>query len=513
MPTSTQASSGSAAASPQTPTGLPACVPGLGGDRDQLQHGGLPRVGEVGEVGGHPVGGHRVLGQVVGADREEVDDLEHPVRPAARRSGPRPSRPAFRPRARTLSAKSAASATVATIGAITQVSVPVRSAACGDARRAGGRAGPGCRRRAAARGRRGRGSPRPRGSRTRSACPSRRRGCGPRRTGPRRTARAPRRRCRPAPRRDGSSWRLRKHSSVRNSPTPSTGCAAAARADAPSATLASILTGAPSAVRARAGPGRRARPRCSRSRGDPRRPPRRRGRSRSVPAVPSTRSRVPAGDLHRAGDADHARDAELAGDDRGVAGRAAALGHQGEHQTSGRGRRCRPARGPRRPARDGGSGTRHAGLGLADEVRDDAALDVAQVGDPLGHQAAHAGEDARRTARRPRARRRAGRRPASQLLARPRRAAPCRGPGRRSRSAPRRRRRWPARPCAANPSATACGRVVVRRERGVGVGEAAVAEARDRRGGDLAADDGGRARRRHRGRRACPAESVRQLSW
>ena len=37
--------------------------------------------------------------------------------------------PALSPRARTFSAKSAASATVATIGAITQVSVPVRSAA------------------------------------------------------------------------------------------------------------------------------------------------------------------------------------------------------------------------------------------------------------------------------------------------------------------------------------------------------------------------------------------------
>ena len=41
--------------------------------------------------------------------------------------------PGLRPRARTFSAKSAASATVATIGAITHVSVPVRSAASGDA--------------------------------------------------------------------------------------------------------------------------------------------------------------------------------------------------------------------------------------------------------------------------------------------------------------------------------------------------------------------------------------------
>ena len=41
----------------------------------------------------------------------------------------------------------------------------------------------------------------------------------------------------------------------------------------------------------------------------------------------------------------------------------------------------------------GALGRRHAGLGLADEVRDHPALDVAQVGHPLGHQAAHAGED------------------------------------------------------------------------------------------------------------------------
>ena len=42
----------------------------------------------------------------------------------------------------------------------------------------------------------------------------------------------------------------------------------------------------------------------------------------------------------------------------------------------------------------GHGGHRHAGLGLADQPRGDPALDVAQVGDPLGHQAAHRGEDA-----------------------------------------------------------------------------------------------------------------------
>ena len=55
-------------------------APGLGGDRHQLQDGRLPRVGEVGQVGGHPVGGHRVLRQVVGADRQELDLVEDLVR-------------------------------------------------------------------------------------------------------------------------------------------------------------------------------------------------------------------------------------------------------------------------------------------------------------------------------------------------------------------------------------------------------------------------------------------------
>jgi hypothetical protein len=39
----------------------------------------LPRVGERGQFGRHPIGGHRVLRQVVGADRQEVDVLEDPV--------------------------------------------------------------------------------------------------------------------------------------------------------------------------------------------------------------------------------------------------------------------------------------------------------------------------------------------------------------------------------------------------------------------------------------------------
>jgi hypothetical protein len=40
---------------------------------DDLEHGRLPRVEQVGEFALHPVGGHRVLRQVVGAERAEVD--------------------------------------------------------------------------------------------------------------------------------------------------------------------------------------------------------------------------------------------------------------------------------------------------------------------------------------------------------------------------------------------------------------------------------------------------------
>ena len=41
----------------------------------------------------------------------------------------------------------------------------------------------------------------------------------------------------------------------------------------------------------------------------------------------------------------------------------------------------------------GVAGSDTPGSGSPDEVRDDAAFDVAQVGRPLGHQAAHARED------------------------------------------------------------------------------------------------------------------------
>ena len=118
-PTSTQASSGSAAASPQTPTGLPARRPACGRDARPAQQRRLPRVGEVGQVGRQPVGGQRVLRQVVGADRQEVDVLEQPVGLQCRRRDlDHHARHQARGRAPG-AAKSAASATVATIGAIT----------------------------------------------------------------------------------------------------------------------------------------------------------------------------------------------------------------------------------------------------------------------------------------------------------------------------------------------------------------------------------------------------------
>ena len=90
-------------------------------------------------------------------------------------------------------------------------------------------------------------------------------------------------------------------------------------------------------------------------------------------------------------DGDDARDAELPGDDRGVAGRAAQRGGQGDDE-------CRvQARGV------GGSevlgaqdrrhvGQRDAGLRQAAELGDDAVADVPQVGDTFGHQAAELGE-------------------------------------------------------------------------------------------------------------------------
>ena len=98
-------------------------------------------------------------------------------------------------------------------------------------------------------------------------------------------------------------------------------------------------------------------------------------------------------ELEQAGHADHAGDAELAGDDRGVAGGAALLGHQRDH-----GGRVEPCGVGRRQVlgdqHRGPVGHGHAGLRLADQTGGHPALDVAQVGHPLGHQATHRREDA-----------------------------------------------------------------------------------------------------------------------
>ena len=264
---------------------------------------------------------------------------------------------------------------------------------------------------------------------------------------------APRRRSRPAPRRVGSSLRLRKQSSVRNRPTPSTGASAAERADSPSATLARILIGLPSAVAP--GPDHAASAaRASRVRRPPgARPPAASGSISTVPAVPSTSRRVPGGTVI----------APWVPTTQGMPSWRAMIAvwlvGPPRSVTSATTRRRLEAGGVGRREVLGDQHRRHvrrrdARLGLADQAGDDASLDVAQVGDPLGHQPAHAGEDVDELLH--------GRvHRGEQVVARPqvtcgpRRADPCRGPVRRSRSAPRRRHPTPCRPWRAKPSATA----------------------------------------------------------
>ena len=90
-------------------------------------------------------------------------------------------------------------------------------------------------------------------------------------------------------------------------------------------------------------------------------------------------------------DGDDARDAELPGDDRGVAGRPAQRGGQRDNQfriqTRGVGGREILGAQDRRDV-----GQRNARLGQAAEFGDDAVADVPQIGDPFGHQAAELGE-------------------------------------------------------------------------------------------------------------------------
>jgi hypothetical protein len=101
-------------------------------------------------------------------------------------------------------------------------------------------------------------------------------------------------------------------------------------------------------------------------------------------------NRRTCGDLGEIGHRDDARDAELAGDDRGVAGRSAEPGREGDGQLVEAG------------GVGGGEivGDQHrrlgrmwyAGLRPAGEFGDDPVADVVQIGDALGHQAAELGE-------------------------------------------------------------------------------------------------------------------------
>ena len=271
-------------------------------------------------------------------------------------------------------------------------------------------------RRAAARVRRGRGSPRRSGWRTRAACRSRHRGSGRRRSGRGRPGRpveglehlAVDRR--PARRRVGSSLRFRKRQ---------------LGAEQPHA-LDGGLDGRPGGLAVgdvgqepdRLAVGRLPRP-GPRLQGGPllASVATRRsavglvaGRPRSTPAVPSTSSRLPRRDVERAGGADHARDAELAGDDRGVAGRAARARSPAPAPASGSSPAVSAGARSAATSTHGCVGHRYAGLGLADDPGHHPALDVEQVGDPLGHQPAHAGEDRHERLDRRLQRRSAGRR-------------------------------------------------------------------------------------------------------
>ena len=189
---------------------------------------------------------------------------------------------------------------------------------------------------------------------------------------------------------------------MRNRPTPSAGVSRAARAAAPSWTLARIATACPSAVAP--GPDQRAALfglalrsgdglACGgviRCHGD--------GAEGAVDEHHRSRR-----DGVESVDGDDARDAELAGDDRGVAGRAAQCGGQRDDerrvQTRGVGGREVLGAQDRRHV-----GQRDAGLRQAAELGDDAVADVPQVGDAFGHQPAELGEhvDELRRLRRPR---------------------------------------------------------------------------------------------------------------
>ena len=97
-------------------------------------------------------------------------------------------------------------------------------------------------------------------------------------------------------------------------------------------------------------------------------------------------------DLHEPRHCDHTRDAELPGDDGGVAGGPASLGREGDHlgrveEGSVSGRQVFGDQDRRL------LGRRHTGFGLTHEGRRQALLDVTQIGDTLCHEPAHLVEE------------------------------------------------------------------------------------------------------------------------
>ena len=359
IPTSTQASSGSAAASPHTPTGLPGCCPASAVIAISCEHGRLPGVGQVARsVAIRSAAIVYWVRSLVPIDRKSTTssirwassaaDGTSTITPGFR---PTPARPSAKSRPRRRSRPSAPSPRSRCRSPRAAAAMP---SSCRDSR-------PGLSNDSPQPADAERGVLLPSGCANEPpACRSRRRACG-------------RRRQRPAKGSQhlgvdgGLLLGRRLVDAVEEAQLGAEQTHAldrsrrAARADSPSATLARILTGAVGRL-ARAGPGGQ-------------RGARRAGlldRRGGLVGVGRRRSTVPACRRPAAscrprrlepGDPDHARDPELPGDDRGVAGRAAALGHQRQTTAPGRGSRCRPARGPRRTGSTAASGICTPGSG------------------------------------------------------------------------------------------------------------------------------------------------------
>ena len=194
---------------------------------------------------------------------------------------------------------------------------------------------------------------------------------------------------------------------------------------------------------------------------------------------------VPAASVVGPGDPDDAGDAELPGDDRGVAGRAALLGHQRRPPSPGRARRCRPGRGPRRPAPTARRAPATPGLRRADQLGDRAGRSMSRrsvtrsaISPPIWREElgelVHGAVAARRAA---------GRRRVQPLPDRAAQPLVARQAGGRDRAPPRPRpRRWPSARRAAGhggrpPRRSAAQRLVS------GVRRASAVEGRDGVGG------------------------------